>query len=176
MQVMGQGNNMRMECPRCSVVEVEPVMECRERQVNFQDEAPQQVLAPTSAGREMLAAYLAGTLIFGIGGLIIGAIAFRGHPQALGLGSLIGAVLGLLIGSKIARFDSMIGAGLVSGILPLVLCLRDGFRRGRMNVGALGRPDSLLAIAVIFGAGFVLGVILVGTKRLIHAALGRQAA
>jgi hypothetical protein len=158
---------MRMECPRCAAVVATRSQGSPDREPGFAiEEAPAAPRRPTAA-QESLAAYLAGAFWFAVGGIVIGGRISGGQPIGLGIGALAGIVVGLWIGSKIARFESMIGAGVVCGLIPIFLCLKDAFRRGRLRLDELATPGFLVPFGIIFGSGFLVGALLVGTKKLI---------
>jgi hypothetical protein len=158
MQVARQGNELQLECPRCAATAAAAPA------ADFQNEdAPTRPRRPTD-GQENLAAFLAGMLWFGVAGFVIGGMASGWQSMGLGIGVVAGVVGGLLIGSRIARIDGVLPAGLLCGFLPLIIILKDAFRRGRMprNPG-----EFLVPALIIFGIGFFAGCLLVVTKKLI---------
>jgi hypothetical protein len=125
-------------------------------------------VAPPQGGiSDGAAALLAGILVMGLGGLIAGAVISGGAGEGIGIGAAAGVGLGLLIGRVIAGCQHVMTGALVTGVLPIFLCLRDAFRRGRFQLKDFLAPEGLAVMAGIFAAGAVLGGLLVGTRKLI---------
>jgi hypothetical protein len=166
MHLVRYGADVQRECSRCHSFTPAADAAFRDEEAT-REPAVGRTVPPRSAISDTAAAVLSGVIVMGLGGLITGGVLGGGASTGFVIGLGVGVVAGLLVGRVIARFENVIAGALVCGILPLALCLKDAVRRGRLNLKDFNQPGSLVAVACIFGAGAVLGGLLVGVKKLI---------
>jgi hypothetical protein len=121
-----------------------------------------------SACKRAIAAHAAGCLVGAALGMVLGFIASRQaiEPALTVIGAGIGAVVGLVVLGLVARLDSMLCAGEIFSLILTVMLTQD--RKLRKLIEAASDPMLLVLImAGIVSAGLVLGVVLVGLRRLI---------
>jgi hypothetical protein len=155
------------ECPRCS---------------DFMTDtgSVEHAGLPASPALESFAAALAGIVVMSVSGTILGRLAADSwHDQKVLFGALIGAVLGLIAGRKIAQCRTVLSGALTCAVIPFALCLLDAIRSGRikhLRPQEFQEPRFWLIAAGIFGGGALLGGLLVATRKMLVRLTGRTTA
>jgi hypothetical protein len=98
-----------------------------------------------------------GIALGGGGGAFIGLIVGWGGG---------GAFIGLIVGWGFRWIQSFWAGALLGGMIPILLVLKDAAARGRLDPEEMMKPESLLVIGCIMGAGAAVGMLLVGVKKL----------